>query len=151
PARCGPVASTAATRRHAHLCSAHGEAHLLARAVEAAGRRAVSRRSLHGARGQPRSGTAPAVATDRRDRGCPASQLAPRRPHANRETTARIAEDRMHGTHDTHERQPPAITTAIVRLAASPSRLSASLQPRSGLTALTGSRSSRGRHYVMAG
>ncbi len=39
----------------------------------------------------------------------------------------------------------PAITTAILRLASTLSRLSASLQPHAGLTALTGSRSSRGR------
>ena len=39
----------------------------------------------------------------------------------------------------------PAITTAILRLASTLSRLSASLQPHVGLRALTGSRSSPGR------
>jgi hypothetical protein len=42
----------------------------------------------------------------------------------------------------------PAITTPILRLASILSRLSASLRPHSGLTALTGSRSSRGMAFT---
>ena len=94
--------------------------------------------------GQSRLRAPAALAARGRHRRRASPQLATRRSRPHRQAPVCVA-GHAHGQRTTHATQHQAITTPILRLASTLSRLSASLRPHAGLTALTGSRSSPGR------